>query len=73
VLVGLLSAPTMATSWERTFSPLLPGGVAVGVHVTDHRTQRRARRVLGSNPAGTVQEVDDLDELPPREPTHPER
>lgn len=73
VLVGLLSAPTMATSWERTFSPLLPGGVAVGVHVTDARTQQRARRALASRPGLTVEEVDDLDELPPREPLHPER
>jgi hypothetical protein len=73
VLVGLLSAPTMASSWERTFSPLLPGGVAVGVHVTDGRTQRRAMRALTSLPGAAVQEVDDLDELPPRQPTHPER
>jgi hypothetical protein len=73
ILVGLLSAPTMASSWERTFSPLLPGGVAVGVHVTDQRAQRRAKRVLASLRGGVVQEVEDLDELPPREPTHPER
>ena len=73
VLVALLSAPTMASSWERTFSPLLPGGVAVGVHVIDARTQRRARRVLADLPELTVQEVEDLDELPPREALHPER
>jgi hypothetical protein len=73
VLIGLLSAPTMATSWERTFSPLLPGGVAVGVHVTDTRAQQRARRALASRSGFTVQEVDDLDELPPRQPLHPER
>jgi hypothetical protein len=73
VLVSLLSAPTMASSWERTFSPLLPGGVAVGVQVGDERTQRRARRALTSRPGIVVQEVDDLDDLPPREPFHPER
>lgn len=68
VLVSLLGAPTMASSWERTFSPLLPGGVAVGVHVASHKTQRRARRALHRTHGVTVQEVADLDDLPPRAP-----
>jgi hypothetical protein len=72
VLVSLLSAPTMAASWERTFSPLLPGGVAVGVHVADGRVQRRARRALQSLDGVTVQEVADLEDLPPRAPSIPD-
>jgi hypothetical protein len=72
VLVGLLAAPTMASSWERTFSPLLPGGIAVGVSVTSRRTQRRARRALRSSSGAVVQEIDDLEELPPRAPVVPE-
>ncbi len=68
VLVSLLSAPTMATSWERTFSPLLPGGVAVGVHIADRRNQRRANRALRALPGVTIQEVADLEDLPPRAP-----
>lgn len=72
VLASLLSVPTMAASWERTFSPLLPGGVAVGVHVDDRRTQRRARRALRPSRGLTVEEVDDLEDLPPRAPGIPE-
>lgn len=72
VLVSLLSAPTMAASWERTFSPLLPGGVAVGVHIADRRNQRRALRALGSLDGLTIQEVADLEDLPPRAPRVPE-
>lgn len=72
VLVALLAAPTMASSWERTFSPLLPGGVAVGVHVADRKTHRRAQRALRPSRGLTVQEVDDLDDLPPRAPVLPE-
>jgi hypothetical protein len=68
VLVSLLAAPTMATSWERTFSPLLPGGVAVGVHVASRKTQRRAERALRRVQGVTVQEIEDLDDLPPRTP-----
>ena len=68
VLVALLAAPTMASSWERTFSPLLPGGVAVGVHVANGKTQRRAQRALRHARGVTVQEVADLDDLPPRAP-----
>lgn len=67
-LVALLSTPTMAASWERTFSPLLPGGVAVGIHVTSRRAQRRAHRALRRLPSGVVEEVDDLGDLPPRQP-----
>ncbi len=68
VLVSLLAAPTMASSWERTFSPLLPGGVAVGIHVANRKTQRRAQRALHRARGVTVQEVEDLGDLPPRAP-----
>lgn len=64
VLVGLLTVPTMAASWERTFAPLVPGGVAVGIRGTDRRTLERARRVLHGSGARTVREVVDLDDLP---------
>jgi hypothetical protein len=64
VLLGLLAVPSMAGSWERTFAPLVPGGVAVGVRVEDARTERRASRVLGRRPAVSVRTVPDLDELP---------
>lgn len=64
LLAGLLVAPTMVDSWERTFAPLLPGGVAVGVRCHDARTARRATRVLRVSGAHTVREVPDLDELP---------
>lgn len=64
VLVSLLTAPTMATSWERTFAPLVPGGVAVGVRSLDARSLTRARRVLAKIDARTVREVRDLDDLP---------
>lgn len=63
-LTGLLSTPTMATSWERTFAPMVPGGVGVGVSVDNARTQRRVRRVFADDPAVLrVHEVPDLDEL----------
>jgi hypothetical protein len=68
VLVSLLAVPTMASSWERTFSPLLPGGVAVGIHVANSKTQRRVRRALRRAHGVTIQEVEDLDDLPPRAP-----
>jgi hypothetical protein len=63
-LIGLLTVPSMASSWERTFAPMLPGGVAVGVRGLDTRTLARARRIAGSCGARTVREVDDLDDLP---------
>jgi hypothetical protein len=64
VLVALLAIPSMASSWERTFAPLVPGGVALGVRGTDPRTLARARRTLGRSGARTVREVADLDDLP---------
>jgi hypothetical protein len=64
ILTGLLTIPSMSSSWERTFAPLLPGGVAVGVRGTDERTLARARRVLAGLEARTVREVADLDDLP---------
>jgi hypothetical protein len=63
-LTGLLAAPTMASSWERTFAPRVPGGVAVGIRVTSPRVQRRARRALEHCETESVTEVADLDELP---------
>jgi hypothetical protein len=64
-LTGLLAVPSMVTSWERTFSPQVPGGVAIGVRVGSARTQGRARRVFASAGVLGVVEVPDLDELPP--------
>ncbi|MFP4310444.1 MAG: hypothetical protein ACLFS9_00495 [Nitriliruptoraceae bacterium] len=61
---GLLVAPTMATSWERTFSPLVPGGVVIGVRCDDARSLRRALRVLRVSGAHDVRQVGDLDDLP---------
>lgn len=63
-LTGLLTIPSMATSWERTFAPLVPGGVAVGVRCADPRTLARARRVAATCGARSVREVADLDDLP---------
>ena len=63
VLTGLLSIPTMARSWERTFAPLVPGGIMVGVRVDKERTDRRARRVLREE-SRSFTEVEDLDLLP---------
>jgi hypothetical protein len=65
VLTALLTIPTMASSWERTFSPMVPGGVAVGIRVEDPRTAKRAARVLRVCAAHEVREVRDLDDLPP--------
>jgi hypothetical protein len=66
-LTGLLAAPTMASSWERTFAPMVPGGVVVGIRVTSSRVDRRVRRALRGSAAHSVTEVVDLDdlELPP--------
>jgi hypothetical protein len=71
ILVGLLSTPTMAGSWERTFAPMVPGGIAIGVRIGDQRSRRRADRALRGSGAMTVREVSDLDDLPPdpREPS----
>jgi hypothetical protein len=63
-LTGLLTIPSMASSWERTFAPLVPGGVAVGVRSLDGRTRHRAERTLAHVRARTVREVADLDDLP---------
>jgi hypothetical protein len=62
-LTGLLATPTMASSWERTFAPLVPGGVVVGIRVTSTRVARRARRALRGAEAHSVTEVVDLDDL----------
>jgi hypothetical protein len=69
ILVGLLSTPTMAGSWERTFAPMVPGGIAIGVRIADQRGRRRVDRALRGSGAVTVREVSDLDDLPhdPRE------
>lgn len=72
VLIALLTVPTMASSWERTFAPMVPGGVAIGVRVDDARAQRRARRVLDRCEAHSLREVVDLDDLPDGDvPPHP--
>jgi hypothetical protein len=66
-LIGLLATPTMASSWERTFAPMVPGGVAVGIRVTSPRADRQVRRALRGCDAHSITEVVDLDdlELPP--------
>jgi hypothetical protein len=64
ILLGLLAVPSMAGSWERTFAPLVPGGVAVGIRVEDARTERRAERVLARRRGVAVRTVPDLDDLP---------
>jgi hypothetical protein len=64
ILLSLLTIPTMASSWERTFAPRVPGGVAVGVRIDGPRTMRRAAPVLRSSDAYSVAEVADLDDLP---------
>ncbi|MEX2548762.1 MAG: hypothetical protein WD638_00940 [Nitriliruptoraceae bacterium] len=63
-LTGLLHAPTMVSSWERTFAPLVPGPVAVGVRCADERALTRALRVLRVSGAHTIRLVADLDGLP---------
>ncbi|TVR35666.1 MAG: hypothetical protein EA388_06535 [Nitriliruptor sp.] len=63
-LIALLTVPTMATSWERTFAPMVPGGIVIGVRIDNRRIQRRARRVLDGCGAHSLREVVDLDELP---------
>lgn len=63
-VVGLLNVPTMVGGWERTFAPLVPGGVALGIRIDGHRDDRRVRRALHGAPAHSVREVVDLDELP---------
>lgn len=63
-LMALLTVPTMATSWERTFAPMVPGGIVIGVRIDNRRVQRRARRVLDRCGAHSLREVVDLDELP---------
>jgi hypothetical protein len=62
-LTSILAVPTMATSWERTFAPMIPGGVAVGVSIGSARDDRRARRVLRLAPATELREVPDLTDL----------
>jgi hypothetical protein len=75
-LTALLAAPTMASSWERTFAPMVPGGVVVGIRVTSVRVERQARRALRRDGAYSIVEVvdlDDLDEEPPRGGAGPPR
>ncbi len=68
ILLSLLMIPTMASSWERTFAPMLPGGVAVGIRINGPRTLRRARPILRRTDVQSVMEVVDLDELPSTPP-----
>lgn len=71
ILAGLLTAPTMAASWERTFAPMVPGPVVLGVRIDDERAAGRAYRVLSRREGIEVRAVADLDELPER-PLHPD-
>ncbi|HSK24920.1 MAG TPA: hypothetical protein VK906_17175 [Egicoccus sp.] len=63
ILTSLLSTPTMAPSWERTFAPMVPGGVGVGIRVESARDQRRIRRVLARPGVLRVHEIGDLDAM----------
>lgn len=63
-IVGLLTVPTMVGPWERTFAPLVPGGVALGIRIGSSRDDRRVRRALHGGPAHSVREIVDLDDLP---------
>lgn len=63
ILTSLLATPTMAPSWERTFAPMVAGGVGVGVRVESARDQRRIRRVLARPGVLRVHEVADLDAI----------
>jgi hypothetical protein len=63
-LTGLLAVPSMVSSWERTFSPHVPGGIAIGIRIERPRTDRRARRTLVGCATVAVVEVPDLDDLP---------
>jgi hypothetical protein len=75
VLLSLLTVPTMASSWERTFAPMVPGGVSIGVRIDRPRTMRRAWPILRSSGADRLLQVADLDDLPPlppgQEPDYP--
>ncbi len=64
ILASLLNAPTMVTGWERTFSPLVPGGVVVGVRVADPRVRARVERALPAAAHHHRVDVADLDALP---------
>lgn len=67
VLTGLLTAPTMVASWERTFAPMVPGPVAIGIRIERERDLVRARRSLGPAAASVqLRVVADLDELDDR-------
>ncbi|MEX2533916.1 MAG: hypothetical protein WD360_08130 [Nitriliruptoraceae bacterium] len=46
VLLAFQTVPTMAPLWERTFAPLLPGGVAVLVTISTERQYRRLMRIV---------------------------
>jgi len=46
VLLAFQTVPTMAPVWERTFAPLLPGGVAVLVTIDSQRQYRRLMRIV---------------------------
>ena len=64
MLTALLHAPTMVTAWERTFAPLVPGGVVVGISIDSARVRARVDRVLRSSDVERFVEVADLDDVP---------
>lgn len=47
VLLAFQTIPTMVPMWERTFAPLLPGGVAVLVAIGSQRQYRQMMRIVG--------------------------
>ncbi|MFA9429282.1 hypothetical protein [Egicoccus sp. AB-alg2] len=60
----LMATPTMVAGWERTFAPLVPGGVAVGVQCRGTTRLARARSALSRSGAQRVTTIDHLDDYP---------
>jgi len=60
----LMATPTMVAAWERTFAPMVPGGVVVGVCCEGGTRLRRARTALARSGAQSVVTVPHLDDYP---------